>query len=145
MEPARRDRNDPRAAGRHRLHVLSRRRGERPHVGLPARRRRRAGGARPVVPARPARNGSSEVAAMAAVSALLETKALSKHFGGLNAVNEVDLSVAPGARGRGRLGARPRHQPGARRGPRPENTPPGQFTADETRDEIMRLIFSTRE
>ena len=33
---------------------------------------------------------------MAAVSALLETKALSKHFGGLNAVNEVDLSVAPG-------------------------------------------------
>ena len=33
---------------------------------------------------------------MAAVSALLETKALSKHFGGLSAVNEVDLSVAPG-------------------------------------------------
>jgi hypothetical protein len=33
---------------------------------------------------------------MAAVNALLETKALSKHFGGLTAVNEVDLSVAPG-------------------------------------------------
>ena len=33
---------------------------------------------------------------MAAVNALLETKALSKHFGGLTAVNEVNLSVAPG-------------------------------------------------
>jgi branched-chain amino acid transport system ATP-binding protein len=33
---------------------------------------------------------------MAAVTALLETRALSKHFGGLNAVNEADLSVAPG-------------------------------------------------
>ena len=33
---------------------------------------------------------------MAAVNALLETKALCKHFGGLTAVNEVDLSVTPG-------------------------------------------------
>jgi branched-chain amino acid transport system ATP-binding protein len=33
---------------------------------------------------------------MAAMNALLETKALSKHFGGLNAVSEVDLSVAQG-------------------------------------------------
>jgi branched-chain amino acid transport system ATP-binding protein len=33
---------------------------------------------------------------MAAVNALLETKVLSKHFGGLTAVNEVNLSVAPG-------------------------------------------------
>ena len=33
---------------------------------------------------------------MAAVNALLETKALSKHFGGLTAVNEVNLSVAQG-------------------------------------------------
>ena len=33
---------------------------------------------------------------MAAVNSLLETKALSKHFGGLHAVNEVDLSVAQG-------------------------------------------------
>ena len=33
---------------------------------------------------------------MAAVSPLLETKALSKHFGGLNAVDKVDLSVAQG-------------------------------------------------
>jgi len=30
------------------------------------------------------------------MSALLETKKLSKHFGGLTAVNEVNLSVAPG-------------------------------------------------
>ena len=33
---------------------------------------------------------------MAAVSALLETKALCKHFGGLTAVHDVNLSVAPG-------------------------------------------------
>ena len=33
---------------------------------------------------------------MAPVSPLLETKALSKHFGGLNAVEKVDLSVAQG-------------------------------------------------
>ena len=30
------------------------------------------------------------------MNALLETKALSKHFGGLTAVSEVDLTVAPG-------------------------------------------------
>ena len=30
------------------------------------------------------------------MNALLETKVLSKHFGGLSAVNEVDLSVMPG-------------------------------------------------
>src|SRR6185436_20504590 len=88
--------NDPWAAGRHGLHVLSRRRRERLHVCVPARRRHHAGRAGPVVPARPARNGSCKVAAMAAVTALLETKALSKHFGGLNAVNEVELSVGPG-------------------------------------------------
>jgi branched-chain amino acid transport system ATP-binding protein len=33
---------------------------------------------------------------MAAVNPLLETKALSKHFGGLNAVEKVDLSVTQG-------------------------------------------------
>jgi branched-chain amino acid transport system ATP-binding protein len=36
------------------------------------------------------------MAAVAAVIPLLETKALSKHFGGLTAVNQVDLRVAPG-------------------------------------------------
>ena len=33
---------------------------------------------------------------MAAVTPLLETRSLSKHFGGLNAVDKVDLSVAQG-------------------------------------------------
>jgi branched-chain amino acid transport system ATP-binding protein len=36
------------------------------------------------------------MAAMAAVTPLLETQALSKQFGGLTAVNAVDLRVAPG-------------------------------------------------
>ena len=36
------------------------------------------------------------MAAVAAVTPLLETKALSKQFGGLTAVNAVDLRVAPG-------------------------------------------------
>ena len=68
VEPARRDRHDPRAAGRHRLHVLPGRRCQRIDLGVPARRRRRAGCADPVVSARHPRNGSRKVAAMAAVT-----------------------------------------------------------------------------
>ena len=61
----------------------------------PARRRRRALAPGPLRPAGPARHACAPAAAVAAVT-LLETRGLTRRFGGLTAVDGVDLDLAPG-------------------------------------------------
>src|SRR5690606_21893074 len=63
---------------------------------LPDARRRGADPADPVLSERPAGHRARKVAAMAAVTPLIETRGLTRHFGGLKAVESVDFRLEEG-------------------------------------------------
>src|SRR5690606_20722785 len=80
----------------HAVHVLRDRLHLRRHQRLPAAGRRRAHRPGPVLPEGHSRDRPREVAQMAAMTPLIETQALSRHFGGLKAVEAVDFRLEKG-------------------------------------------------
>ena len=69
---------------------------QRLHVGLSAGRRRRADPARPVLPEGHPRHARASAGCGGCRDGLLETSGLSRHFGGLTAVDNVDFTLEPG-------------------------------------------------
>src|SRR5690606_20207441 len=100
MGAARRCGNDTRAAGRHAVHVLRDRLHQFLHLGLSARCRRGVDPSGAVFPQRRARYYPPALARVAAlmvvIKPLLATEKLSRDFGGLRAVDNVDFSLMPG-------------------------------------------------
>ena len=80
---------------RHAADVPSGRRLQRIHLRLSARGRRRARAAHPVLPQGHHGDAARKIPAMAAVT-LLSTRGLSRAFGGLKAVDDVDFDLAAG-------------------------------------------------
>ena len=76
------DRRSGRSSARCSMY-LSRRHHQRIHLGLSARRRRRARPPHPLLPARHPRDAPRKLAAVAAVTLLSTTQACRRHFGGL--------------------------------------------------------------